>query len=144
MLGIPGCAKHEDPYAYTARRTVESEELLRWYRSSGEVDAVPFVTEVGEDPGSGTSLALITVWPGEGGYVTSLYRRDGAVWRWMGEKAGAPGACLLPPHVDRKRFEMLAVKLTERLPERNRFPNAPCRSQQAGWALYTNEHFVVP
>ena len=144
LVTFAGCSKHEDPEVYSARRTVEAEELLRRYQTGGEIDAVPFHTEIG-GTASG-DLALVTYFPGEGGFITSLYRRDHAVWRWMAQKPGGPGACLAASvaGIDRAQFDRIAKSLVANLPENKLQPDAPCDTKNAGWALYTGKHFVTP
>ena len=144
LLAAGACSKQEAPDVYTARRTVEAEELLRRYQTGGEIDAVPFHTEIG-GTASG-DLALVTWFPGEGGFMTSLYRKDHAVWRWMGEKPGGPGPCLAASvaRIDRAQFDRIAQKLAAGLPKQKLYPDDPCETRNAGWALYTGKHFVTP
>jgi hypothetical protein len=57
-------------------------------------------------------VAVVSTAPGEGGFITSIYRTVNGRWRWFAEEAGVPGPCLyarggIPPRRGRELTEKM-------------------------------------
>jgi hypothetical protein len=118
-MSASGCASRDA--ASGELESIERARLTHYFSVTGALVHVAVQGQFG----------IVTTEPGEGGYITSVYREGFHGWKWHKQQAGLPGSCLFEAgDVPKEVAKRLTDGIEHEVPKLTSQPSYECEDMR--------------